>query len=207
MTSLATKKDPNAIRKALKTLPEGLHGTYDEVMRRIESQNDDDKQLARRVLFWIFYALRPLTLGELQHALAVEPGELELDEGNIIDGELLASPCAGLVVADRESNIVRLVHYTTQEYLEQNPPDWFSTVQTEIARTCLTYLSFSTFAQGPCTSIESFDDRVEKHAFLHYGTGNLITHLQSLQKLEDSVSELIFNFVISNFLPKAIFKY
>jgi hypothetical protein len=103
MTSLATKEGPKAIRKALKTLPEGLHGTYDEMMRRIESQNDDDKQLARRVLFWIFHALRPLTLGELQHALAVEPGELELDEGNIIDGELLASPCAGLVVADREA--------------------------------------------------------------------------------------------------------
>jgi hypothetical protein len=91
MTSLATKKGPKAIRKALKTLPEGLHGTYDEVMRRIESQNDDDKQLVKQVLCWIFHALRPLILGKLQHALAVEPGELELDEGNIIDGKLLAS--------------------------------------------------------------------------------------------------------------------
>ena len=56
---------------------------------------------------------------ELQHALAVETGTSELDEENLLEIGDLISVCAGLVIADEESNIIRLVHYTTQEYLER----------------------------------------------------------------------------------------
>jgi hypothetical protein len=52
----------------------------------------------------------------LQHALTVEPGESKLDEDNIPDEQLLTSLSAGLVIVDKESSIIRLVHCTTQEY-------------------------------------------------------------------------------------------
>ncbi|KIN08971.1 hypothetical protein OIDMADRAFT_70903, partial [Oidiodendron maius Zn] len=118
---------------------------YDEAMQRIESQNDDDKQLAKQVLYWISYALRPLTVEELQYALAVEPGESKLDEDNIPDEELLTSLCAGLVIVDKESSIIRLVHYTTQEYFNSIRASRFPRAQISIASTCLTYLSFEVF--------------------------------------------------------------
>jgi hypothetical protein len=105
MDSLVTKATRKAVREALKTLPKELESTYDEAMQRIRSQNDDDKQLAERVLCWISFAFRSLTLNELQHALAVELGESELDEENIPDEELLTSLCAGLVIIDRQATL------------------------------------------------------------------------------------------------------
>ena len=148
MDSLVTKGTRKAVKEALKSPPNDLSRTYDEAMQRIESQNDDDRQLAERVLYWISYALRPLTVEELQHALAVEPGESKLDEDNIPDEELLTSLCAGLVIVDKESNIIRLVHYTTQEYFNSIRASRFPGAQTSIASTCLTYLSFEVFADG-----------------------------------------------------------
>jgi len=81
-------------------------------MERINDQRSGFKELAEQVLSWITYAQRPLTILELQHALAVESGEPKLDEENLSDIEDLVSVCAGLVTVDQESSIVRLVHLT-----------------------------------------------------------------------------------------------
>jgi hypothetical protein len=64
-------------------------------------------------------------ISELQHALAVEVGEAELDEENLPEIEDIVSVCAGLVTIDEESGIIRLVHYTTQEYFERTQRQWF----------------------------------------------------------------------------------
>jgi hypothetical protein len=51
--------------------------------------------------------------------LAVEPGEAELDPENKPEVDDIVSVCAGLVVVDQESDVIRLVHYTKQEYFER----------------------------------------------------------------------------------------
>ena len=51
--------------------------------------------------------------------LQLEVGESELDEENLPEIEDMVSVCAGLVTVDEESEIIRLVHYTTQEYFER----------------------------------------------------------------------------------------
>jgi len=98
-----------AVRKALEILPKEMDGTYDEAMDRIERQNEDDKELAKQVFSWITHACRPLSVKELQHALAVMPGMTNVDPDAIIDEEILTAVCAGLVVIDDESCIVHLV--------------------------------------------------------------------------------------------------
>ena len=109
MDSLVEKLNPRQVRAALDNLPEGMDGTYDEAMERVERQDESRKQLAKRVLSWITYAVRPLSVKELQHALAVIPDTTELDPDDITDDEILASICAGLVVIDEERNIIGLV--------------------------------------------------------------------------------------------------
>jgi hypothetical protein len=106
-----------------------------------------------------------MTIEELQHALAVEPGKSELDEENISDEELLTSLCAGLVVIDRESKIIHLVHFTTQQYFERIQKVRFQEAQANIAMTCLTYLSFDVFAGGPCLSDEGMSSRLLENPF------------------------------------------
>src|ERR1700722_10128767 len=109
MDSLVETFNASEVRAALENLPEGMDGTYDEAMERVERQDDRRKQLARRVLSWIIYAVRPLSVKELQHALAVMPDTTKLDPEDIIDYEILTSLCAGLVVINEERNVVGLV--------------------------------------------------------------------------------------------------
>jgi hypothetical protein len=119
-------------------------------MERIGRQVKDQEELAKQVLSWITCARRPLTTSELQHALAVEVGEFALDEENLPQIEDIVSVCAGFVAVDKESNIIRLVQYTTQEYFKRTQKDWFPDAETNITRICVTYLSFSIFESGFC---------------------------------------------------------
>jgi hypothetical protein len=97
------------------------------------------------VLSWITCAKRSLTTLELLHALAVEDEQSKLDEENLSDIGYMVSLCAGLVTVDKESDIIRLVHYTTQEYFIKTRNTWFPDAHCNIAKICVTYLSFDAF--------------------------------------------------------------
>jgi ankyrin repeat protein len=137
-------------------------------MERIEGQVKDQEQLAKQVLSWITCAKRPLTVLELQHALAVEVGTLNLDEENLPDIGDIVSTCAGLVTVDEESNVIRLVHYTTQEYFERTWTSWFPNAQSDITVTCVTYLLFHTFETGFCFTDKEFERRLHTNVLYDY---------------------------------------
>lgn len=107
-------------------------------------------------------------MSEIQHALAVETGDLTLDEDNIPEEGLLLSVCNGLVTYEKEGGFLALVHYTLQQYLEQKAESLFPEAQVEIVRTCLTYLSFDEFEQGPCHGDQYFMARLKRWPLLSY---------------------------------------
>ncbi|KAI9931069.1 hypothetical protein MW887_010726 [Aspergillus wentii] len=112
---------PGDIKEALESLAEGaeaLDRTYDNTMKRIEDDNKT-RELSKKVLEWIFFARRPISTQELRYALAIHPGRKGLNEDFLPRLDTIQSVCAGLVTIDDESNIVRLVHYTTQEYFQR----------------------------------------------------------------------------------------
>jgi ankyrin repeat protein len=123
-----------------------LAAAYDEAIERIKSQPKKFARLAQKVLGWISCAKRPLTKVELQHALAVQQNASVFNHKDIPGINDIISACAGLVTEENKFKI-RLSHYTTQEYIKQQTrqhKSWFSTAETEIARTCMKYLSFKT---------------------------------------------------------------
>ncbi|KAF1939265.1 ankyrin repeat protein, partial [Clathrospora elynae] len=159
------------VKLTLAKLPKGsaaLDDAYRDALQRIEGQLDGDFKLAREVLSWITFAKRPLTTAEICCALAVEPEEAELDLENIPDIDEVVSVCAGLVVVDPESDVIRLVHYTTQEYFEKISNAWNPSVNLHIAITCLTYLSFSAFQGGSCSTDKEYEESFRQYTFLDY---------------------------------------
>ena len=140
--SLASQPNKAKVREALEKLPKGLDDTYHEALERIAHQGQPSIELANQVLYWISYAYRPLTVSELRCALAVTPGRPTFDEDAMTPESTLVSVCAGLVAVDSQSGIVRLVHYTTQEFFEKIRDNRFPTARADITLTCLTYLSF-----------------------------------------------------------------
>jgi len=129
--SLDDKTTPRLVRRTLEQLQKSdpgasesqkhelLDKAYSDVLERINAQKPNFRDVATRVLSWITCAKRPLKKKELQHALSVEIGDTRLAEDNLIPPERMVSVSAGLVTIDEGSGIIRLIHYTTQEYLER----------------------------------------------------------------------------------------
>ncbi|RYP69569.1 hypothetical protein DL770_008217 [Monosporascus sp. CRB-9-2] len=182
------KDTPKALRKALQNLVTGsdaYDAAYNAAMERIEKQLPDKKKRAKQVLSWITFAKRPLTEREFQHALAVETDESELDEENLPQVEDMISLCAGLVTVDEESSIIRLVHYTTQQYFNRTQDRWFRDAQLNITTTCTTYLSFSVFANGYCHTDEEFEQRLKSNPLYDYAARNWGYHARAISTCEN----------------------
>ncbi|KAI1110175.1 hypothetical protein F5Y14DRAFT_371523 [Nemania sp. NC0429] len=150
LNSLKGKSTAKKVRDASKKLAKGSDAyftAYEESMARINSQLPDQSDLAMRTLMWITFAQRPLTTTELRYALGVELNTNEFDDDNLPDLEDILSVCCGLVTVTvhPKRDIIRLVHYTTQEYFERTGKSWFPEAQDEIAKTCVAYLSFDAF--------------------------------------------------------------
>jgi hypothetical protein len=195
--------DKKTIQKAKATLQafkkgaQSLDTAYGEALERIEGQLPGDTLLAKQGLSWITYAQRPLTIQELCHALAIEPGERILDPDAVCDIDDILSACAGLVTIDTESNVVRLVHYSTQEYFERIRLEWIPNAQLDIATACITYLSMDTFLSGSCDSDEAFEARLGDNVFLDYSARHWGRHAEVVQQ---SISDLALAFLCSDSL-------
>ncbi|KAL2197095.1 hypothetical protein P885DRAFT_77574 [Corynascus similis CBS 632.67] len=171
LDSLKGKRSAKAVRAALETLHTGSQAydhAYKDAMDRIEGQFKDQEELAKQVISWITCAKRPLSTTELQIALGVEVGEAELDPDNIPLVQDIVSVCAGLVTVDEESKIIRLVHYTTQEYFVRTWKRWFPNAQVDITDICATYLSFRSFESGFCRTDAEFEDRLRTNRLYDY---------------------------------------
>jgi ankyrin repeat protein len=195
LDSLLDKNTKKKILSTLAKLPRGseaLDEAYNDAIRRIEGQLPGNFTLAKSVLSWITYAERPLTTRELCHALAVEVGESELDPDNIPDVQDMVSVCAGLVAVDEESNIIRFVHYTTQEYFERIRETWNPRAQQDIASTCLTYLSFDPFRSGSSSNNKELKRRLVENVFLDYAARNWGWHARTVQ---EQVYDLALHFL------------
>ena len=167
---------------------------YVEAMERIKGQNPDAQELAVQTLSWISCAKRPLTIQELRYALAVEQDTHDLDEDNLSDLEDIVSVCAGLVVVDEKSQIIRLAHYTTQEFFEREGTTWFPNAQVDITTTCATYLMFDQFESGFCGSDDTLETRLRLNPLYNYAARQWGYHAQAVSS---EVVTLLLRFLSS----------
>ncbi|KAF5543309.1 ankyrin repeat domain-containing protein [Fusarium mexicanum] len=193
--SLAGSPSPKALRTALNQLPTGYDQAYRYIMGRIDQANaPSQRDLAYQVLEWLTRAKRALTLRELQHALAVEPDSTEsyLDEENLPEEDQLVSACAGLVIVDKASGIIRLVHYTAQDFFEKNQVQFFPGDQRDITGICLKYLSFEG-ASGLCNSDDEYERRLKSNPFYSYAARNWGHHARNsnMSQVLDSIFQLL----------------
>lgn len=178
---------------------EVLKGIYDETMRRIKEQKPGFRHLATNALSWLSHAKRQLKTSELQHALAVN---MELDSGSIPEFfdadsipeiDLIVSSCHGLVTVDEESDVIRLVHYTAQEYFDRMRRQLFPEAETTITNVCTLYLTMNKFSYdhkrgGDCSKIK---EKLQLDPFFGYACVNWGYHACGA----DSSSHFIHDFL------------
>ncbi|KAK0757304.1 hypothetical protein N5P37_010024 [Trichoderma harzianum] len=204
LDTLVDKVTVTDVREAVKQLPKQISGSgedkileilnqaYESAWERINGQKEGFRNIATRVLAWISSAKRPLSTKELQHALAVKIGMDELDEDAIPQVQDMVSFCAGLVTVDEESDVIRLVHYTTQEFFEKKKTDWFCNVEAMIAETCISYLSFTAFGER-CLDWSGVFHLSRRH-FYRYASYYWGDHARTAgRKLDGIVLEFLMN--------------
>lgn len=70
-------KSALSIQQEIKAVPEGLHELYEHLLQKI---HPSDKEQTRKLFLWVCFAERPLTVGEMQHALMLSP---DMEEASI----------------------------------------------------------------------------------------------------------------------------
>ena len=171
------------IKSALASMPQKIDELYELTLERVQEQAGDDGILAMRILGWITHARRPLSVDELRYGLAVEYDNdevndlnpSELDEDNLLQPESLVDVCAGLVIIDSTSQVIRLVHYTTQEYFSNRRLNFFAEAEVDISRACLTYLSYDTGHRFPPLGYQAMV-AFQSHPFLYYASHHWFSH-------------------------------
>lgn len=181
------------IKSALTSMPGELDELYRQTLERIKKQAGDDGVLGMRILSWITHARRPLSVDELLHGLAVEfnkddddDNEVtpeQLDEDNLLSPGSLVDVCADLVIIDSTSQIIRLVHYTTQEFFDKSRLHLFKDAEIDISRACLTYLSYSIFSRFPPRQVAP--KASQSYHFLDYASHHWFLHVRSGLRVEN----------------------
>ncbi|KAI5787946.1 hypothetical protein FPQ18DRAFT_414163 [Pyronema domesticum] len=125
-----------------------LEDAFQVTIARINSQPLAKANQGMEVLKWTYLAKRQLSVIELRHALATvhSPAGAEcLDLDDMPFEKSLAQYCYGLVVIDKETSSVRLVHESLQDFLKDQYENskLFETGHRDITLSCLKYLSFS----------------------------------------------------------------
>ena len=182
MNSLKAQTTVGDVRRALETLPKGLDDTYDQTVQRM--QDGRQWELAKQALMWTVQARRPLHLNEFNHALTIQSGMLEIDEDDIQDGEMFISECAGLVIVDKGSLLVRLVHETAQDYFSRTRSEPILPGAARlVAEACLSYLMLDVMAQNSEPTVAEVAIRIDELPFLRYSARYWGVHVS--QTLED----------------------
>jgi ankyrin repeat domain-containing protein 50 len=96
-----------------------------------------------KLLHWVLFARRLLSLEELRFAVAIEEGMTDLDPKRQLPFPSFIDFALGLVVVDSKERTVRFAHLTIKDYLADHILQYFPDGHGLLARTCLTYLSFS----------------------------------------------------------------
>ncbi|KAK2589553.1 hypothetical protein QQS21_012766 [Conoideocrella luteorostrata] len=163
----------------------GLVDMYQMAMKRIKAQEKGCRELAMQVLAWVTHAKRAISTTEVRHAVAIRSHQSKLDESFLPGVEILDSLCAGLVTVDKNSDLIRLVHYTAQEYFEETNP--FPEAHREITTTCLTYLSFDNFSTGFCVDDEEFSVRLQQNPLYDYAARNWGHHAREAAETSEQL--------------------
>jgi hypothetical protein len=180
-------KDPVKLKSALDKLPSTVTEAYDLILCRIKEGGETETNLALRILAWVFHTsnagVRPLHMEELLHLLFTGESDTVIDDELLPASRNVSIVCQSLIVHDTKSKTVNFTHFSVQEYLRGYPD--FPSVS-ELAKTCIKYLSFEVFRNGPCQTKEELKLRLNKYIAGSFVARFWDVYYRAAEKLSDT---------------------
>ena len=166
------------MEEALETMPHGLDDALEETLQRVQRQPEKRKMLGMNALMWISHAMRPLKVAELMEALAIKMGATSLNPKFQRSQTIIVACCLGLVTVDKKSSVIRLVHYSVQEYFREHQSRIFPLGEKRIAEHMITYLISEDFASGSRREEKELRALICDHPFTTYATRHWGHHVR-----------------------------
>jgi ankyrin repeat protein len=169
------------ISRIIETSPTDLDELYRTIMDRIMKGNTNQQKL----LAWVVYGQRPLTLKELKAALATQidcRNKASTEKYQITLSAKTIAEDAGVILEITHGK-VHLIHQSAKDFLLKNgqlksarfcndkDPNIY------LAKVCIAYLSFEDFETGPCRDEQALATRKEQYPLLHYAARNWHAHV------------------------------
>lgn len=198
MDSLIAMRTLKEVKNTLNSFPDSWNNFYEERMKeRVAAQKDgQDRSLALKVLSLATSARRPLTLAELQHALAIKPGDHDFDQDEDYEREEILEVTKGLMTiddGDEANSYVRFFHLTLQKYLDESKDHWFPQAELDMATSCLTCLQYDDFSRRS-EQEEHLEATLKRNPFAKYALqfwGEHVSNTISLISIENLTLSLL----------------
>jgi tetratricopeptide (TPR) repeat protein len=195
----------------LDNLPAGLEKAYLRIFHRLSKEPRRRQQAARDIFYWLSCAERPLSLRELEYALALRLGDQKLEPvAQMLNLEsLLNEVCGSLVeIVGSDKTMVRFVHVTIKQFLVAPLGTWETdnkallqfhvdaqAAHAYLATTCLTQLHFPE-VEGIST-FQNRDGIQSKCQLLSYASMFWATHLSRSGQPTHELLRQVSNFLTS----------
>ncbi|KAH6971456.1 hypothetical protein BKA56DRAFT_494602, partial [Ilyonectria sp. MPI-CAGE-AT-0026] len=172
-----------SLRTCLADLPSTYEKAYEITFERVLGQPESIVNLAKRVLNWVVHAKRPLTMLELQHAIAIKLSSKSIDPESLESSKLILGSCLGMISLSKVDGRVSIIHSTARQFLVTNEQELSDMPQLNISRICLKYLAFDELSSGPCESVISLRQRLACMPFLDYCARAWGHHVRQFQEV------------------------
>lgn len=189
LDALKKSKNLSMLQKCLQELPTSLESTYERSLKDIDPLYFE---YSRRMLEWLCFSVRPLTIDEMNDVLATTLGESPRfePETRFLDPNDVQDLCPGLVSVaidprySRRYPVMKLSHSSVRDYLLLNHQGVLGKynlteqdAQNTIASICIAYLL--TFRKPGSLSME---DLKERFPLARYAAEHWAEHVRNATK-------------------------
>lgn len=149
-----------------------------------------------RTLKWVLRAQEPLCPEEILEATALDPFDMTFDKDRMaLSVGYLIHVCGNFIALDVQTNRLRFVHYSVQEFLGRN--EEFHSAEDLVVEVCLTVLGHSD-PGSVAVRRDRYQGQVGSGRYLYeYAARHWVTHCKSWDTIDDRRGKLIEQFLLN----------
>jgi ankyrin repeat protein len=148
---------------AISSIEFDLTLVYREILDRMDPRG-------LKLLHWVLYAVRELTVEELRFAVGIEPGMKDLDcDVDLPPSQSFLDCTLGLLTVVQQSenrHVVHFSHLTIKDYLSDHSSEYFPDGHATLAHITITYLNFTALSSE--TGRARFAEQGDLYPFFEY---------------------------------------
>ncbi|KAF8533001.1 hypothetical protein BDD12DRAFT_785076, partial [Trichophaea hybrida] len=184
------------LKKTIEESSTDLDTLYDDIFRQINQRSE----FAQTLVVWVVYGQRPLTLKELEAALATQMDSKNEDSTKDHKTDLTSKSLAsilGVILETTAEGFVRLIHQSAKDFIIDRNLFVNSSFGANIdpnvyiAKVCMTYLNFDDFKLGHKNYKPEIEALKRSHPLLDYAARHWYSHIRDKSEVEHCFNLLI----------------